>query len=94
MFGMLSISISMFGILLFITIDSVPMWFPIISGGLSGLTGSLAILPITCFAFIADITVTPESMTIRMVVIFICIQLSLIIGNLLTGVASGTVKVG
>ncbi len=91
MIGMLSVSVSTFGILLFVTIDSIPMWFPIVTNGLGGFLGYIAILPITCFAFIADITATPESMTIRMVVINVCVQLSLLVGNLLTGVASETV---
>ncbi len=82
----------MLGTLLFISIDSLQIWFPIIPSAISGFLGYYAVIGITAFAYIADISTSPESLTIRMVVLSVCIQFSMVIGNLLTGVASKSVN--
>ncbi len=91
MIGMTSLFIGALGNLFFITLASLQMWFPVITSGISGFLGYLAVIPMTCAAYIADVSSTPENLTIRMVIVSVCGQFAMIIGSLLTGEASKSV---
>ncbi len=92
MIGTLSAMIGLLGVLLFISLRSLQMWFPIITGFLTGITGNTGVIVMTAFAYIADVSTSPQSRTIRMVIVSVCERLSYVIGNLLTGAASKTVR--
>ncbi|PAV70229.1 hypothetical protein WR25_18571 [Diploscapter pachys] len=63
--AIVGVGISEYGYLLTLSSISTPFWTILIFGFFAGLTGYISIIPMTCYAYLADVTEEPHLLTLR-----------------------------
>ncbi|VDM36413.1 unnamed protein product [Toxocara canis] len=82
MLGIVGITISEFGfLLLFSELVHTPLWSTILFGVFAGCTGFVAMIPVSCNAYLADITEENDTLMIRSGIFTIAQLLASVIGT-------------
>ncbi|VDD86355.1 unnamed protein product [Enterobius vermicularis] len=85
--GLVGISISEFGYLLVLSyLVNAPFWIILIFDFCSGLTGFITMIPVSCNAYLSDITQDGDILTIRLCIFSMFQSFASIIGAVVAGI--------
>lgn len=89
--GMIGLMLSQFPLIVLFTYPlSVPIYVLVIANAIAGFTGYISITMISAFAYLTDTVLDPEQLTIRMSIMTVIMNVSMIIGPLIAGAVATT----